>query len=283
MGKNILDNMSGQELKEMIDNEIITLDELDDAALEKILGYETKMICHGSGDMKTICRCSEILNIRNGYDEAEKEKFISTIDKFFEEHVTIIDSDEPKTKAIKNRKPILRRIGLVAAIMAILMSVTVLVAAAFGVNIFEYISKIVRQEEGSQINVEQFTFHNGGETKKYSTIEEMVKSEGFNVLFPNKLPEGITVKTVTLNESVQGNDYIHITTNDANTCIVIELTKESSDNPYSDCITYDIDGKTYYIFQEETFFAICFYNNARYSIQTENYNDLIYIIDNMKE
>ena len=40
MDKNLLDNMSGQELKEMINDEIITLEDLDNTALEKILDFE---------------------------------------------------------------------------------------------------------------------------------------------------------------------------------------------------------------------------------------------------
>lgn len=286
--KNIsLDNMSGQELKEMIDDEIIALEDLDNTALEKILDFETDMLCFGTGDMTIIRRCSLLLNKRNDVDSLNKDGVISIIDKAEKEHVIIVDeenTDKSKATVIRGKRVILRRIGLVAAVMAVLMSVTMLVAAAFGVDIIEYISKIVRQDEGEEINVDGFTFHNGGEVKQYSTIEEMVKSEGFNVLFPNKLPDGITVKTVILSKSVHGNDSIHITTNDVNTCVFIEINGNAPNGSHSDSVVYESNNTQYYIFRDdETFFASCYYNNCYYSIQAKSYNDLIFIIDNMKE
>ena len=81
MDKNLLDNMSGQELKEMINDEIITLEDLDNTALEKILTFETDMLCFGTGDMTIIRRCSELLNKRNDSDVLNKDKIISIIDK----------------------------------------------------------------------------------------------------------------------------------------------------------------------------------------------------------
>ena len=279
--------MSGQELKEMIDNEIITLEELDNIALGKIMNFEIDMLCFGSGDMTIIRRYSEILNERNDFDILNKDKLISVIDKTKQEHVVIVNEEkthESKAKVIRKHNRTLRRIGLVAAIMAVLMSVTVLVAAAFGVDIFEYICKIVRQDEGSQIIFDDFTFYHNGEAKRYSSIEDMIKSENFDVMFPNKFPEGIKVVKVTLNESVQGNDSIHIATTNSNTCIVIELNGNIPNGSHFDSVVYESNGAIYYIFQENNaFFASCYYNKCHYSIQAESYEKLIFIIDNMKE
>lgn len=286
MDKNLLDNMSGQELKEMIVDEVIALEDLDNTALQKIMNFEIDMLCFGTGDMMTIHRCSELLNERNDSDVLNKDKIISIIDKVKREHVIIVDEEkthESKAKVIRGKHIILRRIGLVAAIMAVLMSLTVLVAAAFGVNIFEYISKIVRQDEGYQIVVDDFTFHNGGEIKTYSTISEMVKSENLDIMYPSKFPENVNIHSVIVNESEHGNKQIQIITNDMNVRVYIEQNIQKTEETFDGNNIYEFKGKTYYVFEENSSFALCYYNSCYYTIQANSYDDLILIINNMKE
>lgn len=286
MDKNLLDNMSGQELKEMIDDEIIALEELDNTALEKLLDFETDMLCVDTGDMTTIRRCSELLNRRNDSEILNKDRVISIIDKAASERVIIVDEDkthESKAKVIRGKHITLRRIGLVAAIVAVLMSVTVLVAAAFGVNILEYISKIVRQDEGAEINVEQFTFHNGGEIETYSTIGEMVESESLDIMYPTKFPKNINIHSVIVNESEHGNKQIQIITNDNNVRVFVEQNVQKTEETFDGNNIYEFKGKTYYIFEENGSFALCYYKNCYYTIQANSYDDLILIINNMKE
>ena len=279
--------MSGQELKEMINDEIITLEDLDNTALEKILDFETDMLCFGTGDMTTIRRCSELLNKRNDSDVLNKDKIISIIDRVKGEHVIIVEEEktqESKANVIKRKHIILRRIGLVAAITAVLMSVTVLVAAAFGVNILEYISKIVRQDEGAEINVEQFTFHNGGEIKYYSSIEEMETFENLNIMYPAKLPENVIVENIRLNKGARGKDKIRILTNNEKVIIRVEKNASNKDIWDKHDLFYEANGVKYYIFQEnDVYIATCYHNCDYYSIQAKNYDELILIIENLKE
>ena len=284
MDKNLLDNMSGQELKEMINDELITLEDLDNTALEKILDFETDMLCFGTGDMTTIRRCSELLNKRNDSDVFNKDKIISIIDKVKREHVIIVDEEktqESKAKVIRGKHIILRRIGLVAAITAVLMSVTVLVAAAFGVNILEYISKIVRQDEGSQLNVDGFTFYHNGEARQYSSIEEMIVEENLNIMYPTKWPEGIELDSVRIANGTNGNTIIQFYTNDVNTTVEIELAAPIFDSSSED--RYISNGVEYNLDVYGTFVASCHYRNSSYYICANSKKELITIIDNLKE
>lgn len=286
MDKNLLDNMSGQELKEMIDDVIITLEDLDNTALEKILTFETDMLCFGAGDMTTIRRCSELLNKRNDSDVLNKDKIISIIDKVKREHVIIVDEEktqESKAKVIKRKHIILRKIGLVAAVMAVLMSVTVLVAAALGVNIIEYISKIARQDVGAEMVADDFTFYHNGEAKQYSSIEEMIEKENLDIMYPTKWPEGFKVDRVTMYLSERNTNIIQMITNDSNVCIYVEINSKETNGSHSDCSVYQHNGVTYYIFYDNTVYASCYYNGCHYSIQANNYEDIILIIDNMRK
>lgn len=285
MDKILLDNMSGQELKEMINDEIITLEDLDNTALEKILDFETDMLCFGTGDMTTIRRCSELLNERNDSDVLNKDKIISIIDKVKREHVIIVDEEktqESKAKVIRGKHIILRKIGLVAAIMAVLMSVTVLVAAAFGVNILEYISKIVRQDEGAQINVDDFTFYHNGEAKYYSSIEEMIEEEDLDIMYPTKWPTNINIESIKINENENGNQQVHVVTNDIYVTFFIEFNVKAPDSFDNDNV-YKKNEMLFYIYQEDVCFATCYYDGNYYYVKAKNYNEVILIIDNLKE
>ena len=283
MDKFILDNMSGRELKEMIDNEVITLEGLDNEALGKIMNFEIDMLCLGTGDMEMIHRCSELMDERNEHRELDKEKFMNIIRETEKEHVVIVDDDTAKNKAkVTGRKHIaFRRIGLVAAVMAVLMSVTVVASAAFGVNIFEYIGKIVRQDEGSQIVVDDFTFYHNGEAKRYSSIEEMIEQEKLDIMYPTKWPEGIELDSVRIANGTNGNTIVQFYTNNSNTTVEIELYasefSSSSDDKYvSNGIEYTLDSY-------DTFSASCYYNGNRYFIGANTRNELLTIIDNFEE
>lgn len=285
MDKNLLDNMSGQELKEMINDEIITLEDLDNTALEKILDFETDMLCFGTGDMTTIRRCSELLNKRNDSDVLNKDKIISIIDKVKREHVIIVDEEktqESKAKVIRGKHIILRRIGLVAAFMAVLMSLTVLVAAAFGVNVFEYIQKTVRLGGGS-LEVDSVTFYHSGETKDYASIEELIETEDLDILYPEKLPEGIYITKVKVDKTFAGKDAIKIYTNDVGVCITIEFATEFV--PTSLIDTYHHNDMCFYFDQVDSNIAhaYCLYKDNAYCISAHSKDDLIFIINNLKE
>ncbi len=284
MDKILLDNMSGQELKEMIDDEIITLEDLDNTALEKILDFETDMLCFGTGDMTIIHRCSELLNERKNADTLTKESIISIICKAEKERVIIIDEEKTQkseAKVIKRKNITLRKIGLVAAILTLMIATTTLVAAAFGVNILEYIGKIARQEEGSQIVVDDFTFYHNGESKQYSSIEEMIEEEKFNIMYPTKWPKSISIESIKINDNEHENQQVHVVTNDIYVTFFIEFNAKEPDAFDSDTV-YKKNGMLFYIYQDDVCFATSYYDGNYYYVKAKNYDEVILIIDNLK-
>lgn len=284
MDKKILDNMSGQELKEMIDEKIITLDDLDNTALEKIMNYEIDMLCFGSGDMTTVRRCSELLNERNDSEVLNKDSIISIIDKAQQEHIIIVDEEETyesKAKVIKKHSIVLRRIGLVAAILILMIVTTTFVAAAFGVNVFECISKIVRQDEGSQMIVDDVTFYHNGEAKQYSSVEELIAEENLDIMYPTKWPDGIHLTSVRISNEVNKNGIVQLFTNDSNVGVNIELYAMMFDSKNSDI--YEYNNITFYIKNENNIVvSYCHYKNNTYYFTAECREDIILIINNMK-
>jgi len=272
--------MNGQEIKELINNSVITIESLDTEALAKLMDYETDMLCFGSGDTELICRCSERLDSlrENGITD---EKFDSAINKA---KATLGDNAASETEEQKSsrRKPryVLKRIAIIAAAILIMLTSTVAIASAFGVDILDYISRIVRQDKGSEIVVGDFTFDNMGESKKYSSFEEMLEIENLDILYPTKLPEGVYINKVYAFDDTVAEKTISVTTTDANILfsISIQYKKVFLVDRADEVLT--VNGIEFYIRDN---YAMCYHNGDYYSIKADNYEDLILIIDNMKE
>lgn len=277
-----LDNMTGQEIKEMIEKDNISLEQLDDSSLEKIMSYEIDMLCFNSGDMMTIRRCAMIINERDNDNTLTKDSVISIIDKTEKEHITIVNEKEqlPKAKIIKKHIT-LRRIGLVAAVITVILATTALLASAFNVNIFEYISEIVRKDQGSRIDVDGFTFYHNGESKQYSSIEEMIEKENLDIMYPTKWPEGIYVVTTQLVTEINGNTVVQFFTN--NVAINFEVELNSSPKTSNSDQSYEHNGVLYHIVKHDIYTAACNYKGKNYYISADTKEKLILIIENIKE
>ncbi len=288
MDKNILDNMSGQEIKELIDDELITLQELDDFALEKVLDFETEMLCHGTGDMDIIRQCSEILDARSKSNMLNHNEISDIINKTKSEYVTVIDADSSPSIVAPQRKRrlLLKRIAIVAAAVIIMITTTVAIAAAFDFDIINFLKDIAGEPDGTTENIDEFTFHKAGETKKYDSIQEMIESENLDIMYPSSFPEGTKIRDVWLSDTTNYENVVHISTYDAEVNVQIELNSiEINHIEYSSSSDkiYEHNGITYYIYLFEHHEAVCYYKNNTYYISAKNYEDLIYIINNMKE
>ena len=283
MEKNLLDNMSGQEIKELIVDKIITLQELSDSALEKVLDFETEMLCHNSGDMDIIRQCSEILDERNKSDRLNEDEISTIINKAKTEHVTIVDADEncPSVVAPQRKiRLIFKRIAIVAAAIIIMMATTVAIAAAFGVDISGYLSQVVRKPVGSQIVVDDFTFYHTGTAQKYSSFEEMMQAKNLDILYPTKLPDGVYIDKVVLKNDSFSEKEISITTTDRNIYMTILIGYNETFSVQEEDEIYSANGYVFYIKDE---YAFCCYKDNFYSIKADSYENLKMILEGLKE
>ncbi|MBR6784461.1 MAG: hypothetical protein IKM32_07175 [Clostridia bacterium] len=284
MTDKILDNMTGQEIKELITKKQISIESLDASALNKLINYETDMLCFGNGDIEFICRCSDQLDIisNNPITDDEFCKAIENAKLEYENNFV----NNPSHKNTNKKHIGLRRVGLIAAILAILIAGTTLVAAAFGINIFEYIIKMGHEPEGTYVSADSFTFYNAGETKHYSSIEELVKTEHLNIMYPSGFPENIYIKSVRISASEIGENNIMILTSDSNVLVDINTNVTEINSTFNEHEIYQSNGITYYIFEDvlyNRYNAYCIHNNVEYVISANNYDNLLTIINNMKE
>lgn len=179
--KNILDNLKGQEIKELIIDNKITLEDLDVSALEKLFDYETDMLCIDEGDMGLINACAKRLDELNGPAMSE-EHFWAVINKAEERMVsgekenTPVDVSVNAPARVVKKRIIWKKVWLVAAIVALLISAATITASAFGFNIFEYFKEVMELSVGGKVDKGTVTLINRGEAKEYDSIEELLEA-----------------------------------------------------------------------------------------------------------
>lgn len=280
MKENIkLDNLTCQEIKEMIYDNRIELTSLETSVLQRLMDNEIGLLCFGEGDEEFIDKCAETICERDT-SMMSHDQFMSIIDRL-EKGTT---AQEPKTTPTK-RFSLKRALVIAAAVSAIVIGGTI-VASAFGFNLFEYISEIARQPDGTEKEANGLTFYNGGETKEYASLKDAVEKENLNIMYPASMPDGVVVGEVYIANSRLGDKRIQILTLNESIVIVIDTNVSSNNSIFNNTDIYDKDGVSYILYESETehrYGAYCNVNNCDYIIKAKNYEDLIYIIENMEE
>ncbi len=277
--EHMLDNLTGEEIKAMINAEEISIEDLNASALQKLMNYEIDMLCVGEGDVDLVCRCSNLL------EEIEpcpisNEEFMAIVKKTREERIVIVGDESKFIKSTKKRF-ILKRIAIIAAAFLILSVTTVGVANTLGFDIGEEINKIIRQGDGARKDIDGFTFYNGFESQYYSSVKELMEKENLELMSPTKLPDGVNIETIQMFQLNDKKNSIQIYTND-----VVTITIEPSDNKIvtNNANAVEYDGITYYIQNSgDLWVAGCYHNGNLYSFIAKTKDDLILIIENMKE
>jgi cell division protein FtsL len=271
--KKELNNMTGQELKEMITNQKIKLEDLDIEKLNRLFEYESTVICNNEGDSELLLRCADLL--------AEKEGFAEEHDKQFQEMLQAAMHNVPVT-ARRRKRYGFKKALLIAAAVALLVGSLSVVAVAFGCDIFAYFREIITRPAGATMEKEAVTLTHNGEAKEYSSMEELVRTERLEILYPAVLPESISVTEVRLLTEADGKETVEIQTTDEQTRIYVHLEMNNAGEPRDDSERLVVNGEEFYV-RAETCSAVSYISGNFYSIQASNYEDLMKILNNLKE
>ena len=290
MSNEILDNMNGQEIKELIDDKKVLIDELDASALRKLMDYETDMLCFGSGDVELIARCSDRLDsIReNGITD---EIFFNAVNKAKADYASEASSGDTRQNEIpRTKRPLLRRIGLVAAAIVLVLTTSTLATAAFDFDISRYLKMVMRQGEGAEINVDGMSFYNVGTPTVYSSLEELKEAENFDVAYPTEWPDGVEITEIRVVRCYRGDKNIMIFTNnecvgvDIETAVSIDPEALPKDENFAENEIIKTGDMTFYIvYRRGCWFAVCCHGGNAYSMQADSYENMVLIIKSFKE
>lgn len=283
MDKTILDNLKGQEIKELINENKISLNDLDTPALEKLFGYELDMLCTDEGDEELLNACAARMDELNGPLMSKEEYFAALHGNIGTsanvEKIEPICAQESKPARAVKRRHTLKRIWLVAAVIAVLMAVSVMTASAFGYNVFEYFGQVIGLPVGDKVDKGYITLVNYGETDTYSSIDDLLSDMNIEILYPTILPDNVQIERVCISEGENGGDFIELITSDSSTYISVDTNAE-----YKEIKNYTkqhiVGDCTYLIFEGDNF-AVCYYKDCYYYISSNNYDNLILIINNL--
>lgn len=280
----MLTNMTGREIKDMIENKMINIEALDVLSLEKLLDYETDLLCFGEGDMTLIRQCSRLLDEKS--DVADDMDLDAVIARTRAEHVEIV----PDKKRTPLRRFSLKRVLIIAAALIILsaLAVTVIGESSLYRSVFlgqinGELSEVVVLSDGTVIEHVKYC-------NKYSTVAELQKGEKMDftgVLYPTSFPDGYKQEYISYSIASDGTNLSFVTDNPFVNVGIFFDEDRFEISEYEEI--YERNGVEYYIKKDNEspysspYFSVAFINGNYYSISAYTRDDIIYIIDNLQE
>ncbi len=232
-------------------------------------------------DSDLVTECVDFLMELEGKEKLTKKEIEQRVkDIPFKGKVTAISS-------YAKRKIRAKRLAIIAAVLAVLITLFGIASIASGNTVVELFRKIgdsiYELLDGNPMNYDNITLIKPNETKEYSSIEELVKDEEIEILYPTWLPENEKiVKVWYINEDkserylLQCKKPIH--------SISVEINRDLLASVKSDCVKKEIAGYLVYYTETTQYLQVSFeYKNNVYIAKSDTEDNLFRIIENLKE
>lgn len=265
-----LDNLNGQELKQLLTEEKVDISALDTHALISLMDYETDMLCLGEGDIKLIEECAALL-------EEREEAVLS--DEGFEQAVAKAKRSMPKRFRIS-----LKHVFIIAATIAIMVvgfasSVT---SRSEEERIALYVMK---QEPGFILEIDGCTHFNAGEKKHYDSAEEMAEKENVSIYFPTELPNGKSMGEYYKLLSMVGDKCLGAETEDGSIYFTVHINSPLTMTDNKRIRKVPVGNGIFIV--REGFFGK-YQANANidgnyYTVITDSYEDMLFVLEHMEK
>lgn len=182
------------------------------------------------------------------------------------------------------------KILLIAAIISILVAIFTITSIAFDWNIFDELKNrfgtVAETPVNEMVDVNGVTVVMRGENKDYDCLEAALVDIDLNILYPTKLPQNILLNKIVLS-NFDAKEKLVFSFNDKNFTYSILLKNEiPKDALYEYTEKVNINDIECYIFdmQDLGIVQIYFkYNDDLYKLTYNNKQDLIKVIENLKE
>ena len=183
------------------------------------------------------------------------------------------------------------KILLIAAIISILVAIFTISSIAFDWNIFDELKNrfgtVADTPVNEEIEVNGISVYMYGERKDYDSLEDVLKKEGLKVLFPTKLPTDIKLKKIMLS-NFESKEKLIFYFDDENFTYTILFNDTLPQEVLVDknVEVLKINGIDCYIITkiDMNIIQIYFeYNNSVYLLNYNDKQDLIEVIENLKE
>lgn len=242
-------------------------------------------------DVSLIKACVElILELRGETGYLAPEEVEEKVRKIpFVEETTTLNTPPESVKG-RSTKVKSRKILLIAAIISILIAIFTVTSIAFEWNIFDELKNrfgtVADTPVNQEIEVGGISVYMYGENKDYASLEEAIEAINLGVIYPTELPNDLVLKKIMLS-SFESKEKLVFSFNDTNFTYTIL---------FSEGVSEEIKGVSTDILKIHNFncyvidmpdlaqVQICFeYKGNLYTLNYNNKQDLIKVIENLKE
>lgn len=240
-------------------------------------------------DQDLIAECSfyleELQDMENEFSEAEILSRLEEIKKqVVDEKTTIIPGSIPVKK--KNHRLLFKVFIPIAAVFSALVLTLSAVATANGTTLGKFLSenyqKISRMSKGEKYEDGGITVIKASGKKTYKSVEEFLDKENLDILFPQPLPENVTVKSVRIDDINGKKDIAFLFENSVMQMTVRNYYMADYSDGYTEKIA--IDALEFYVFTVENRYLVSAqYNGYEYTLESQDLGLLKQTIKNIKE
>lgn len=180
-----------------------------------------------------------------------------------------------------------KRLAVIAAILAVIIALLGIIAVGAGDTISEFYRKfthsVMQKLENNPTTVDGVTFAKSDKSTWYSSIEELIKNEKIEVLYPTWLPQDEKIIGVWYSIDYGTETYVFQCIN-PNNSISVGLNKTLTETLKANCIEKEIAGfVVYYKEYPDRLQADFVYKNNSYAVKSDTEDNLFRIIENLKE
>ncbi len=200
-------------------------------------------------------------------------------------------ANEPVTAVLPQKKTKRRLLGVAvgfAAIITVFFALTI-TAKNYGYsNAWDFVSqnveRILNLNPGESIEEGDITFIKGEDSVIYSSIEELIQKENYNILYPSKLPDNVQINRIIQQPMNDNSLMLSWHFNDPNLFFSISTKASVSEEDMEHFEKHTLSNITFYIDTkpDNVYQAIGYANGYEYQIIYNNYDLLITILDNLK-
>ena len=117
----------------------------------------------------------------------------------------------------------------------------------------------------------------------YSSVEEAVSNIGYDILYPSYLPDGVKIERVVFTDMGNGTIQIVFSTNFEN--LWIDITNPTVTPEHLKTFNLYNNGEIdFYILEKSSLYQVfAWHENMEYNIMNNNYDELINILNGIKE
>ena len=242
-------------------------------------------------DVSLVKACVElILELRGetvNFTPEEVEEKVRKI-PFVEETATL--NTTPESVKGRSTKVNTHKILLIAAIISILIAIFTISSIAFEWNIFDELKEkfgtVFNVPANQEMEMSGVTVGSNGKSKFYDNVEDALKSENIDVLYPAKLPENVTLNRILVYEENE-KDKVSFAFSDEKLIYSITINEKIPSFVFSSYTEIkNINSfKCYFVEMNDLDLVQIYFenNNNLYMLKCSDKQELIEIINNLKE